>query len=175
MTTYIVDADHSTIGFTVRHAGIGKTRGKFDTFESTITIPSLDSLDGAATTAIISVGSINTGNTGRDDHLRSAEFFDAENFPTITFTSTALAGTPENFTLTGDLTIHGVTKPVELSVEFLGQATDPFGNDRIAFEASTTISRKEFGLTWNAALEAGGVLVGDKIAITLDIEAIKQA
>lgn len=174
-TTYVVDATHSTIGFVVRHAGIGKTRGKFNEFESTVVIPDLETPAGATATATIKVASIDTGNSSRDDHLRSGDFFDVEQFPEITFTATGVSGSKENFTLEGDLTIHGVTKSVALDVEFLGTATDPFGAERIAFEATTSISRKEFGLTWNAALEAGGVLVGDKINITLEIEAIKQA
>lgn len=174
MTTFVIDADHSNVGFTVRHAGIGKTRGKFTDFEASIEVADVNSPAGSTAQAVIKAASINTNNSSRDDHLRSADFFDVEKYPELTFKSTAVSGTKEKFTLTGDLTIHGVTKSVTLDVEFLGEATDPFGNDRAAFEANTVISRKDFGLTWNAALEAGGVLVGDKITITLDIEAIKQ-
>lgn len=175
MTTYVIDADHSTLGFTIRHAGIGKTRGQFDEFNGTIEVANDSTPTGSTASATIKATSVNTRNNDRDNHLRSADFFDVETYPEWTFVTTGVSGSKESFTLTGDLTIHGVTKPVDLEVEFLGAATDPFGNDRAAFEASTVISRKDFGLTWNAALEAGGVLVGDKVTITLEIEAIKQA
>lgn len=175
MTTYVIDADHSTLGFTIRHAGIGKTRGQFDEFNGTIEVADDSTPTGSTASATIKAASVNTRNNDRDNHLRSADFFDVETYPEWTFATTGVSGAKESFTLTGDLTIHGVTKSVDLEVEFLGAATDPFGNDRAAFEASTVISRKDFGLTWNAALEAGGVLVGDKVTITLEIEAIKQA
>ena len=175
MTTYVIDADHSTLGFTIRHAGIGKTRGQFDEFNGTIEVADDSTPTGSTASATIKAASVNTRNNDRDNHLRSADFFDVETYPEWTFATTGVSGSKESFTLTGDLTIHGVTKSVDLEVEFLGAATDPFGNGRAAFEASTVISRKDFGLTWNAALEAGGVLVGDKVTITLEIEAIKQA
>lgn len=175
MTTYVIDADHSTLGFTIRHAGIGKTRGQFDEFNGTIEVADDSTPTDSTASATIKAASVNTRNNDRDNHLRSADFFDVETYPEWTFATTGVSGSKESFTLTGDLTIHGVTKSVDLEVEFLGAATDPFGNDRAAFEASTVISRKDFGLTWNAALEAGGVLVGDKVTITLEIEAIKQA
>lgn len=175
MTTYVIDADHSTLGFTIRHAGIGKTRGQFDEFNGTIEVADDSTPTGSTASATIKAASVNTRNNDRDNHLRSADFFDVETYPEWTFATTGVSDSKESFTLTGDLTIHGVTKSVDLEVEFLGAATDPFGNDRAAFEASTVISRKDFGLTWNAALEAGGVLVGDKVTITLEIEAIKQA
>ena len=175
MTTYVIDADHSTLGFTIRHAGIGKTRGQFDEFNGTIEVADDSTPTGSTASATIKAASVNTRNNDRDNHLRSADFFDVETDPEWTFATTGVSGSKESFTLTGDLTIHGVAKSVDLEVEFLGAATDPFGDDRAAFEASTVISRKDFGLTWNAALEAGGVLVGDKVTITLEIEAIKQA
>lgn len=175
MTTYVIDADHSTLGFTIRHADIGKTRGQFDEFNGTIEVADDSTPTGSTASATIKAASVNTRNNDRDNHLRSADFFDVETYPKWTFATTGVSGSKESFTLTGDLTIHGVTKSVDLEVEFLGAATDPFGNDRAAFEASTVISRKDFGLTWNAALEAGGVLVGDKVTITLEIEAIKHA
>lgn len=174
MTRYIVDQSHSTVGFTVRHAGIGKTRGSFATFEGTIDVPSTDSWAGATATGTIDAASVDTKSPDRDAHLRSADFFDVENFPVWTFTTTSVEGDKEDFTLVGDLTIHGVTQPVSLAVTFEGEAVDPYGLSRVAFEAKTTISRKDFGLRWNAALEAGGVLVGDKITIVLEIEAVKQ-
>ncbi len=174
MSKYLVDASHSTVGFTVRHAGIGKTRGHFEDFVGEINMPNENSIEGATATGTIVAGSVNTKSEDRDNHLRSADFFDVEQFPTWSFETTAVEGTLEEFTLSGNLTIHGVTQPVELATTFEGAATDPFGLERIAFEATTTISRKAFGLTWNSVMEAGGVLVGDKIAITLEIEAIKQ-
>lgn len=173
MTHYVVDAAHSTVGFTVRHAGIGKTRGHFGEFEGTIDLPHDNSVEGASTQGTIQAASVNTNNNDRDNHLRSADFFDVEKFPTWDFESTGTSGSLEDFKLHGDLTIHGVTQPVVLDVSFEGAATDPFGVERIAFEATTTIRRKDFGLTWNAVMEAGGVLVSDKINISLEIEATK--
>lgn len=175
MTTYIIDPSHSTLGFTVRHAGIGKTRGHFDDFEGAITVADEATPEGSSATATIKATSVNTNNSDRDNHLRSADFFETEKFPEWNFVYTGVSGTRDEFVLSGDLTIHGVTKPVDIDVTFEGTATDPFGFDRAAFEGSTTISRKDFGLTWNKAQAAGGVLVGDKIAISLEIEATKQA
>lgn len=174
MTHYVVDAAHSTVGFTVRHAGIGKTRGHFDEFIGEINLPNPDSIEGASAKGNIVAASVNTRNKDRDDHLRSPDFFEVEKFPTWEFESTGVEGTLEEFTLFGDLTIHGVTQPVELKTTFEGAAVDPFGLERVAFEASATISRKAFGLTWNSVMEAGGVLVGDKVTINLEIEAIKE-
>ncbi len=173
MTRYVVDQAHSTVGFTVRHAGIGKTRGHFAEFEGEIEMPSTDSVEGASTKGTIQAASVNTNNADRDNHLRSGDFFDVEEFPTWTFQSTRVEGSLEEFTIYGDLTIHGVTQPVELEASYEGAATDPFGVERVAFEASTTLRRKDFGLTWNAVMEAGGVLVSDKIQVNLEIEATK--
>ena len=175
MTTYAIDATHSTVGFTVRHAGIGKTRGHFTEFAGTIEVTDPTTPAGATATATIQAASVDTGNADRDNHLRSGDFFDVEQFPEWTFTTTSTTGTTDSFTLAGDLTIHGVTRPVEIATEFTGTATDPFGAERAAFEGTTTLSRKAFGLTWNAALEAGGVLVGDKVTVTLEIEEVKAA
>ena len=175
MTTYVVDPSHSTVGFTVRHAGIGKTRGVFDVFGGEVKIPDEGPWTGATAEGTIDAASINTRSDARDEHLRGADFFDVEQFPTWDFHTTKVEGGGEDFKVTGDLTIHGITQPVVIDVEFLGAATDPFGAERIAFEGKTKISRKDFGLTWNAALEAGGVLVGDKVTINLEIEAVKQA
>lgn len=175
MTTYTIDPSHSTVGFTVRHAGIGKTRGKFDEFSGAIVVPDDSTPAGSSATATINAASVDTNSADRDRHLRSADFFEVDKFPQWTFATTEVAGSREEFVMSGDLTIHGVTQPVDIDVTFEGAATDPFGNDRVAFEGTTTISRKDFGLTWNAAQAAGGVLVGDKIAITLEIEATKDA
>lgn len=175
MAVYKVDADHSTVGFMVRHAGIGKTRGTMAVFEGTIEVPSDDSWESASTSGSIDAASVDTKSAKRDDHLRSPDFFDVEKYPKWTFQSTSVTGGKESFQVEGNLEIHGVTRPVTLDVTYLGAATDPFGLDRIAFEAETTINRKDYGLNWNAALEAGGILVGEKVKINLEIEAVKEA
>lgn len=172
--TWTIDATHTTIGFTARHAMIAKVHGRFAEFEGSLV------LDGAtpansSTTLTIQAASINTGNADRDGHLISADFLDAEQFPTVTFASTSVTHSGGNdFVLAGDLTVHGVTKPVEIKVELSGVGSDPWGNTRIGLEGSTEVSRKDYGLTWNAAIEGGGILVSDHIKITLDVQAIKQ-
>ena len=153
---------------------VTKVRGYFRTVEGTITVEG--DFASSSATATMAVDSIDSGNADRDGHLKSADFFDAESFPEITFTSTGIRDiNAEEFVLDGNLTIKGVTKPVSLEVEFNGAATDPFGNERIGFSAETDVDREDWGLTWNAALETGGVLVSKKIKLTLDISAIKQA
>ncbi len=151
---------------------VTKVRGQFDAVEGSF---NLDGATPANSTASVTIqaASFSSGNTDRDAHVRSGDFLDVVNFPTLTFTSTAVRATRDSFIVTGDLTIHGTTRSVDIEVEPLGVTGDPFGNTRAGFEGSTTLSRKDFGLTWNLALEAGGVLVSDKIAITLDIAAIK--
>lgn len=172
--TWTIDPTHTRIGFVARHAMVTKVRGSFQDFSGSLTIDAAQP-EGASATFTAQTASISTGVADRDGHLRSADFFDSENNPEITFTSTSAKLDDDEFTLLGDLTIKGVTLPVTLEGEFNGVATDPFGNVRAGFEAETEISRKDFGLTWNAALEAGGVLVSDKIKIQLDVSAIKQA
>lgn len=171
--TWVIDPTHTTIGFSARHAMVAKVRGNFAEFAGSFT---LDGSNPAASKAELTVqtATIDTRNADRDGHLKSADFLDVENFPTLTFTSTSVSGSGEKFTVTGDLTIHGVTKSVPVEFELLGVSTDPWGGIRIGFEGSTEISRKEFGLVWNAALETGGVLVGDTVKIELDVEAVKQ-
>lgn len=171
--TWVIDPTHTTIGFSARHAMVAKVRGNFAEFAGSIT---LDGSNPAASNAELTVqtASIDTRNADRDGHLKSADFLDVESFPTLTFTSTSISGGGDTFTVTGDLTIHGVTKSVPVKFELLGVSTDPWGGVRIGFEGSTEISRKEFGLVWNAALETGGVLVGDTVKIELDVEAVKQ-
>lgn len=167
--TWTIDPSHSDAAFTVRHAGISKVRGTVAITEGTITVAE----DGTATvTATLDPATVNTGDAGRDEHLRTADFFEVETFPTWTFTSEAVTVTPEA-DLPGELTLHGVTKPVTLEAEFHGTNVDAYGALRAGFSATTTISRKDFGLTWNAALEAGGVLVSDKVQISLEIAAVK--
>lgn len=168
--TYQIDPSHSEVGFTVRHAGISKTRGTFEKFDGTITVA--EHFADSKVEVTIDSASVNTGDANRDNHLRSADFWDAENKPTWTFVSTSVEGEGEEFVVNGDLTINGVTKPVALHVQYNGSGTDPFGFNRVGFSASTEISRKEFGLTWNAAMETGGFLVGDKVKIQLEVEAV---
>ena len=171
--TWVADASHSEAGFTVRHAGISKVRGSVAVTEATITIG--DDFATSAVTAHLDASSIDTRDANRDKHLKSADFFDVEHYPTWTFISTSVSGAGTEAVITGDLTIHGVTREVDLTTEFNGTATDAYGNLRAGFSARTEISRKDFGLTWNVALEAGGVMVGDKVTIDLDISAIKAS
>jgi polyisoprenoid-binding protein YceI len=173
--TWVLDPSHSRIGFSAKHAMVTTVRGQFDTFDGSLT---LDGGNPSASTSELTIqaASITTSSTDRDNHLRSGDFLDVESYPTLTFASTGVKdGQGDDFVMTGDLTIRGVTRPVELKVELEGVSKDPFGNDRIGFSGHTVISRKDFGLVWNVALEAGGVLVSDKVKIALDISAIKQA
>ncbi|MER5934498.1 YceI family protein [Streptomyces sp. NPDC002054] len=172
---YVIDAAHSSIGFTVRHAMVTNVRGTFAEHQGTL------HLDGAAparSTAVIEVqiASVDTGIADRDTHLRSGDFFDAEAYPVMAFRSTEaqqLGG--DRYRISGELTIKDVTRPLAIDLEFNGSATDVYGNERVGFEGSTEILRSDWGLTWNAALEAGGVMVSDKVKLTFDISAIKQA
>jgi polyisoprenoid-binding protein YceI len=170
-----IDSSHSGIHFSVRHLVIAKVRGQFSRWTGTLQVPGTD-FTRASLDVVIDTSSIDTGVADRDAHLRSADFFDVERFPEITFTSASVtpAG-PDRLHVAGKLTIKGVTRDVALDVEVLGQAKDPWGNERAAFSATTAVDRREFGLTWNQALETGGVMVGDRIDITIDIEAVRQA
>jgi polyisoprenoid-binding protein YceI len=171
--TWNLDTSHSTVGFVVRHAGISKVRGQFTELEGTLTLG--ETLADSSVTATIQAASFNSGDAGRDGHVKSADFFDVETFPTLTFASSSVSGDADDFELTGELTIRGISKTVTFKGEYNGVAVDPFGATRAGFEAKTVISRKDFGLTWNAALEAGGVLVSDKVTITLDVAFVKAA
>ncbi|WP_028279499.1 YceI family protein [Arthrobacter sp. H5] len=171
--TWTLDGAHSEIGFSVRHAGISKVRGNFDTVDAALNIG--PSLEGSKVVATIQTSSFNSNDENRDAHVRGGDFFDAEQFPEMTFESTGVAGSGETYQLTGNLTIRGITKEVVIDTEFNGVAVDPFGATRAGFSGQTVISRKEFGLTWNAALEAGGVLVGDKVTINLDAAFVAPA
>ena len=169
---YTIDVAHTRIGFSARHAMVTTVRGQFTEFEGTAHI---DTANPSASSAKVSIraASINTGQADRDGHLVSADFFDVETFPEITFVATAVARVDAGtWTVTGDLTIKGVTRPVSIDFESNGSARDPFGNLRVGFEGSTTINRKDWGLTWNAALETGGVLVSEKIKLEFDVSAI---
>ncbi len=172
MAQWTFDPAHSSTNFTVRHMMVTNVRGSLGAISGTINFdpenPSASSVD-----ASIDVAGINTGVEDRDNHLRSADFFEVEKYPNITFKSTSVEVTGDDSAkVTGDLTIRDVTKPVVLDVEFLGQGGSPFGDTRAGFEATAKIDREAFGLTWNQALEAGGVLVGKDIKINLDIQAV---
>ncbi|GHC84756.1 YceI family protein [Streptomyces flavofungini] len=172
---YTLDPAHTSIGFVARHAMVTNVKGSFKEFSGTL---HLDGADPSASTAAldITMDSIDTGNADRDGHLKSADFFKTDEFPQMTFRSTkaeALGG--DDYRITGDLTILGTTRPLSIDLEFNGAAKDPFGNERVGFEGKAEILRSEWGLTWNAALETGGVLVSDKIKLNFDISAIKNA
>lgn len=173
--TWVLDVAHTNLAFIARHAVVTKVRGKFTDFSGTLTLDAAD-LSASKAELTIQAASFDSANSDRDAHIKSADFLDVENFPTLTFVSTAIKHVSGNeFVVDGDLTIHGVTRPVSIEAEYTGTAVDPWGNTKIGFEGKTSISRKDFGLTWNVALEAGGVLVSDKIDIVIDIEAGKQA
>lgn len=172
--TYVIDAAHTTIQFVVRHLMISKTRGRFGSYEGSIELAPGSDLP-QAIEVTIDASSIDTKEPQRDAHLRSADFFDVDKFPRLTFTAKRIEGVPDNFRIHGDLTIHGVTREVVLNGEFEGRTSDPWGGQRIGYTATTTIDRKAFGLNWNQALEVGGVLVGDEVKIDLDVEAILQS
>ncbi|KOU58734.1 polyisoprenoid-binding protein [Streptomyces sp. WM4235] len=172
---YVIDPAHTSIGFTVRHAMVTNVRGSFADHEGSL---HLDGADPSRSTASIDVKitSVDTGIADRDGHLRSGDFFDAEAFPLMTFRSTGAAQLGgDAYRITGDLTIKDVTRPLSIDLEFNGSATDVYGNERVGFEGSAEILRSDWGLTWNAALETGGVMVSDKVKLTFDISAIKQA
>ncbi|MFD5497321.1 YceI family protein [Streptomyces sp. NPDC001812] len=171
---YTIDPAHTTLGFVARHAMVTNVKGSFQDFTGTL---HLDGSDPSRSTATLDVvmESIETGSADRDGHLKSSDFFKIEEFPKMTFRSTkaeALGG--DDYRITGDLTILGTTKPLTIDLEFNGAATDPFGNQRVGFEGKAEILRSEWGLTWNAALETGGVLVSDKIKLNFDISAIRN-
>jgi polyisoprenoid-binding protein YceI len=168
---YSIDASHSTVEFVVRHLMIAKVRGRFTGVAGTVALPAGADVP-TELDVTIETASIDTREEQRDGHLKSPDFFDAATYPQITFRSTSIAGSSDAFHVTGDLTMHGVTQSVVLDVTFEGRATDAYGNARIGYEAHTKISRKEFGLTWNMALETGGFAVSDEVKIELNIEAL---
>ncbi|MDQ3980933.1 MAG: YceI family protein [Actinomycetota bacterium] len=170
---YEIDPAHSAVEFVARHLMLTKVRGRFGRFEGTINVaeePFRSSVD-----VVIDAASVDTGDEKRDGHLRSGDFLNVEEYPTLEFHGTRLEPVGERWTLEGDLTIRGVTRPVTLDVDYEGAVVDPFGNSRIGFSATTEIDREDWGLTWNVALETGGVLVGRKIVIDLTVSAIKKA
>ncbi|MGV9294707.1 YceI family protein [Amycolatopsis sp. NPDC003676] len=173
--TYTIDGSHSRIGFVARHAMVTKVRGSFNEFEGSFTLDGENPANSSASITIQSK-SVDTRNADRDAHLRNNDFLSCDEFPTISFTSTGITQTGEDtFDVTGDLTIKDVTKSVTVPFEFGGSAKDPFGNDRVGFEGSTSINRSDYNVKFNAALETGGVLVSDKITLEFEISAIKNA
>ena len=170
-TTYSIDKAHSEVTFQVRHL-LTKVRGRFSDFNGTIEYDE-ENPERSLVNVQIQAASIDTNDRDRDTHLRSADFFDVEKTPSLTFRSTDIQrNAGDTFGVTGDLTIHGVTRSVTFDVSLLGKAKDPWGNERIAFEAETTLNRKNFGLTWNAALETGGFLVGDDVKISVSVQGV---
>jgi polyisoprenoid-binding protein YceI len=175
VTTWTIDPAHSVVELAVKHMMFSTVKGRFSNVAGTITFDEANPAN-SGVTAQIEAGSISTGESNRDAHLRSAEFLDVENFPSISFESTGVISSRGNaFVIVGNLTLHGVTQEVSLEAEFSGKGTDPWGGQRAGFTATTTISRKDFGLTWNQGLEAGGVLVSDQVKISLEIQATQQA
>jgi len=173
-TTWVIDPTHSEIAFKVKHLMISNVKGSFGEFSGQV-VTDGDDFSSADINFQINPASIDTGAADRDVHLKSPDFFDVENFTEITFTSGKLAKTGDDeFSLSGNLTIKGVSQAVKLDVEFGGLMTDPWGNEKAGFTLNGKINRKDFGLTWNAALEAGGVLVGEEIRISCDVELAKQ-
>ena len=169
---WLLDMSHSEIGFSVRHAGISKVRGRFDKFEGTIVTGS-DPLQ-SSVTATIDLSSVNTGEPNRDNHIRSADFFEVESHPTMTFRSTGVRPDGDDFLLDGELTIRSVTRPVTLKLEVNGFGPDPFGGTRAGFTATAEINRRDFGVNFAAVMETGGAVVSDKVTIHLEIEAVLQ-
>ena len=170
MKAWTVDQAHSTVGFEVKHMMVSKVKGQFDAYTATVEADDLADLTTASIAFNFDVSSINTHSADRDTHLRSADFFDVEQFSTITFQSTAIVKDGDDYKVTGDLTIKDVTKSTVFDVEFGGKGIDPWGNEVYGFEAESKINREEFGLTWNTALETGGVLVGKDIKIKVELE-----
>jgi polyisoprenoid-binding protein YceI len=171
---YTIDPAHTRLGFSARHAMVATVRGQFTDFTGTAHVDTANPASSKVELSIVA-DSINTGQQQRDDHLRSGDFFESVEFPNITFTSTDVTREGDDWTITGDLTIKGVTHSIAVPFEFTGSAQDPFGNTRIGFEGAATLNRKDWGLSWNAALETGGVLVSDKIKLQFDVSAIKNA
>ena len=168
--TWTIDPTHSEVGFSIRHIMISKVKGTFDSFDATF-VTGENPLD-STVSASAKVTSINTNEANRDGHLRTGDFFDAETYPTIDFASTGVREVKGDFLVDGDLTIKGVTKPVTFDFAFGGFAVDPFGNYKAGATATTHVEREDFGLTYNAALETGGFLLGDKVTITLELQAV---
>lgn len=173
-TNWALDPTHSEIQFKVKHLMITTVTGSLKVLNASLTSAS-DNFEQAKVNFEAETGSIDTGNTDRDNHLKSGDFFDADQFPKITFESTSFTKEDDDYTLEGNLTIKDVTKPVKIAVEFGGIATDPWGNTKAGFTISGKINRTDFGLTWNAALETGGVMVSEEVKIAGELQFVKQA
>jgi polyisoprenoid-binding protein YceI len=172
--TWAVDPSHSTVGFSVKHLGIATVRGKFDDFEGTLEISEND--ESARAYGTVQGVSVNTNDAGRDEHLRSADFFGVEQNPELRFESSEIEHVDEDtFEIVGDLTMNGITKPVRLRAEVQGTETDPWGNERVALEVTGQLNRGDWNMTFNQALGSGNLLVGEKVKLSLDISAVKQA
>jgi polyisoprenoid-binding protein YceI len=170
---YVIDSSHSRIGFIARHAMITKVRGGFNTFDGTAHLDFEHPVN-SSVSVTIDVASVDTRNAQRDDHLRTNDFFNATDFPQITFASTSVKQVDaENYKVTGDLTIKGVTKAITVDYEYTGTAKDLYGNTRVGFEGTATLNRSDFGVNFNAALETGGVIVSEKINLEFEISAVK--
>ncbi len=170
--SYAIDVSHSAVEFVVRHLGLAKVRGRFARLEGTIDVA--EAVTDSSVAVTIEADSIDTGEADRDAHLRSGDFLDVESHPTLAFRSTGVREDGDRWLVDGDLTITGTTKPVTLEVDVEGGARDPWGFERVGFNAETKINREDFGLTWNQALETGGWLVGKEVKIELTIQAVKQ-
>jgi polyisoprenoid-binding protein YceI len=170
--TWTIDASHSEVGFTVRHL-MSKVRGQFRTFEGTLTVA--DNPLESSVTATIDLSSVDTRNEQRDDHLRSSDFFSVENSSTMTFESTEIIDRDGELVARGNLTIKDVTKPIDLTLDYLGVGTDPWGGSRVGFEGSTSLSRKEWGVDFNIPLEGDKLMIGDKVNVVIAVEAVHQA
>ncbi|HEX9690875.1 MAG TPA: YceI family protein [Gemmatimonadales bacterium] len=173
-TTWEVDPAHTQVEFEVKHMMFAKVRGRFTDVAGSLAIGPEGENALSRASVVIRAGSIDTGQTQRDEHLRSPDFFDAERFPELTFESRAVIRDGDHLVIPGALTIRDVTREVELEVEETGEGIDPWGNERIGFAAKTTIDRRDFGLTWNQALEAGGILVGNEVRIRIEVQAIRS-
>jgi polyisoprenoid-binding protein YceI len=170
--TYNVDPGHSDVGFSIRHL-VTQVRGKFDDYKGTIQLDPAK-MENSSVDFTIKAASINTGNADRDKHLRTADFFNVEKFPEITFKSKSVKATgKDQYAVTGTFTMHGVSKELTLPVTFGGTAKDPWGGQRAGFSTSTTLNRKDYGIEWNKALDSGGALLGDDVKISIDLEAVK--
>ena len=170
---YAIDASHSAVEFAVRHLGLSKVRGAFGAFDGVIEIAGRP--EESKVTVEVDLASIDTREPNRDEHLRANDFLDVQNHPTMTYRSTRVTGSGTNWTVEGDLTLRGVTNPVTLDMTFEGAASDPWGGRRIAFSASGEIDREQWGVTWNQALETGGLVIGRKVKLELEVEAVKEA
>jgi polyisoprenoid-binding protein YceI len=169
--TWKVDPGHAEVGFVGRHVGLSRVRGRFTGVDGTVVVGA--DLASSSVEVVIDMASVSSGDRTRDDHLRSADFFDVEHHPAATFRSVAITGAGSTGSIEGELTIKGITRPVTLDVEFLGEVTDPWGGERAVFSAHATIERADWGLTWNMLLEAGGVLVSKTIRLEIEVELVR--